>query len=83
LASYFDVLFALNRLPNPGEKRLLRIASERCEKVPGEMCSQVERVLRAACLGDQSLVAEIGKLVDGLDQLLLEEGFDPIPSAWH
>jgi len=50
LASYFDVLFALNRLPNPGEKRLLRIASERCEKIPREMCSQVERVLRAACL---------------------------------
>jgi predicted nucleotidyltransferase len=77
LASYFDVLFALNRLPNPGEKRLLRTASERCAKAPREMVSQVESVLRAVSLADQSLIARIEKLVDGLDQLLLEEGFDP------
>ena len=77
LASYFDVLFALNRLPNPGEKRLLETASASCAKVPGEMVNQVEGVLRAVSLADQSLVARIEELVDSLDQLLLEEGFDP------
>jgi len=76
LASYFDVLFALNRLPNPGEKRLLKAASERCAKVPREMVNQVEGVLRAVSLADRSLIARIEELVDGLDQLLLEEGFD-------
>jgi predicted nucleotidyltransferase len=77
LASYFDVLFALNRLPNPGEKQLLKAASERCVKVPGEMVGQVEGVLRALPLTDQRLIAGIEELVDGLDQLLVEEGFDP------
>jgi predicted nucleotidyltransferase len=77
LASYFDVLFALNRLPNPGEKRLLEIASERCAKIPKQMSSQVTDVLRAASSADQSLIAKIEALVDGLDHLLLEEGFDP------
>jgi len=77
LASYFDVLFALNRLPNPGEKRLLKTASERCAKVPREMVTQVEEVLRAVSSPDQSLVVRIEELVDNLDQLLLEEGFDP------
>ena len=77
LASYFDVLFALNRLPNPGEKRLLKTASESCAKVPREMVNQVEGVLRAVSLADRSLVARIEELVDGLDQLMLEEGFDP------
>ena len=76
LASYFDVLFALNRLPNPGEKRLLKAASERCAKVPREMVNQVGGVLRAVSSADQSLIARIEELVDGLDQLLLEEGFD-------
>ncbi|MBE9507085.1 MAG: DUF4037 domain-containing protein, partial [Chloroflexi bacterium] len=76
LASYFDVLFALNRLPNPGEKRLLKAASERCAKVPREMVNQVEGVLRAVSSADRSLIARIEELIDGLDQLLLEEGFD-------
>jgi predicted nucleotidyltransferase len=77
LASYFDVLFALNRLPNPGEKQLLKAASERCAKTPREMAHQVEGVLRALPLADQRLIGSIGELVDGLDRLLIEEGFDP------
>ena len=76
LASYFDVLFALNRIPHPGEKRLLEAASECCARVPREMVNQVEGVLRAVSSADQSLVVRIEELLDGLDQLLLEEGFD-------
>ncbi len=76
LASYFDVLFALNRIPNPGEKRLLKTASECCTRIPGEMVNQVEAVLRAVCSADQSLIVRIEELLDGLDQLLLEEGVD-------
>jgi predicted nucleotidyltransferase len=77
LASYFDVLFALNRLPNPGEKRVLQTAFERCTEVPRGMVDQVEVVLRAVSSPDQSLITRIEALVDGLDQLLLEHGFDP------
>ncbi len=76
LASYFDVLFALNRLPNPGEKRLLKTASERCAKVPRDMVAQVEGVLHTASSPDSALIARIKELIDGLDRLLLEEGFD-------
>ena len=77
LASYFDVLFALNRLPHPGEKRLLQTAAARCAQMPQDMIHQVEAVLRAACNPDPDLVVRIAALVDDLDQLLLKEGFDP------
>jgi hypothetical protein len=40
------------------------------------MVNQVEGVLGAACSADTSLIARIDELVNGLDQLLLEEGFD-------
>jgi hypothetical protein len=80
LASYFDVLFALNRVLNPGEKRVLERAAERCAKIPEDMPNQAEDVLRAACAADATLITKVNTLVDGLDRLLLEEGFDPATS---
>jgi len=77
MASYFDVLFALNRIPNPGEKRLLTIAAQRCARLPQDMSLQVASVLHAAASTDPGLITNIQTLVDGLDPLLREEGFDP------
>lgn len=34
LASYFDVIFALNRMPHPGEKRLMTICTSECRILP-------------------------------------------------
>ena len=76
LASYFDVLFAVNRVLHPGEKRLLELAAERCAKIPANMRAQVEKVLKTAPSADQVLLSAVDELIDGLDRLLLEEGFD-------
>lgn len=76
LVSYFDVIFALNAMPHPGEKRLLEIAAERCTKLPQAMCEQAERVLQAAASTDTTLVHAVNQLIDNLDVLLLKEGFD-------
>ncbi len=74
LASYFDILFAINRMPHPGEKRLLQIASTLCERVPCEMQRDVEALVGAASQGKR--VAECAEtLIDGLDSLLRAEGF--------
>lgn len=34
LASYFDVIFALNELPHPGEKRLIALCKKNCKILP-------------------------------------------------
>jgi predicted nucleotidyltransferase len=76
-ASYFDVLFALNEVLNPGEKKVLRFVLEQCSKVPMDLQRQVKRILQSAAIGDVGLLHQLDELLDGLDDLLAKEGFDP------
>jgi len=74
LASYFDIIFAINRVPNPGEKRMVVKALQLCEILPKDMAEQVHRVLSAACPMDENLIPRIHELVDGLAVVLTAEG---------
>ena len=80
LASYFDVIFALNRVLHPGEKRLVQIVEERCPLRPAGMAEQIQAVLAASAGGGENLDAQVNVLIDSLDRLLLAEGFDPATS---
>jgi hypothetical protein len=74
LASYFDVLFAVNELPHPGEKRILEHAKASCTKVPNGMKRQVTELVASIGDLDGRLAGRINALVDGLDELLAKEG---------
>jgi len=80
LASYFDVVFALNRMLHPGEKRLVAWAEAHCTLQPVGMAASIEEVLQAACKVDGNLPVAVHALIDGLDDLLRQEGFDPATS---
>jgi hypothetical protein len=74
LASYFDVVFAYNRVLHPGEKRLLEHAVRMCPQLPENMVERVTAVLRAAGQGDERLIAEVNRLVDGVEAMVGKEG---------
>ncbi len=44
LASYFDVLFALNEMPHPGEKRMQSICSRECRILPDRFDENLNRL---------------------------------------
>ncbi|HEY4931441.1 MAG TPA: hypothetical protein VII23_07710 [Terriglobales bacterium] len=71
LASYFDVLFALNELPHPGEKRLIQHAKASCSKLPHDMERLVTELLASVGNADDGIVARARSLLDGLDELLV------------
>jgi hypothetical protein len=74
LASFFDVLFAANRLPHPGEKRLLAIAEASCALRPPRLGDQVEALLAAAAEPGPELVRRADALGEALDALLRRAG---------
>lgn len=45
LASYFDVIFAINKLFHPGEKRLISFAKNNCQKLPLNFEENIKKLL--------------------------------------
>ncbi len=73
LASYFDILFAINRMPHPGEKRLLIHVLATCPKRPNRCIDQVEGMLALSARPSDQLLLLLDKMVDDLDQLLTDQ----------
>jgi hypothetical protein len=73
LASYFDVIFAYNRVLHPGEKRLVEQAARLCARLPEDMAAQVADFLRLAGAPGSELVAAANQLVDGLEEMVRRE----------
>ena len=71
LASYFDVLFAVNWVAHPGAKRLLEQAARLCPRRPQDISRQVTEVLRLSTTGAEGLLAAIDALVDGLQEIIV------------
>ncbi|MGH2534446.1 MAG: nucleotidyltransferase domain-containing protein [Thermomicrobiales bacterium] len=72
LASFFDVLFALNRVPHPGETRLLTIARAECPLLPPDLAPLVGNLIAATVppWDDGRLAASAHALIDSLEDLL-------------
>ena len=75
LASYFDILFALNRQLHPGEKRLVQRAVANCMQLPANMETEIATVLKASALAEAEFLEQVNALLDHLDALLWKEGF--------
>jgi len=73
LASYFDIVFAINRILHPGEKRLLELAARECRVVPEDMATFVERLVVLAGHPASPLLDTMDELTEGLDALLRRE----------
>lgn len=54
LASYFNVIFAVNKLTHPGEKRLVQLCKERCKILPNNFEKNLNELFSEMFSGDVS-----------------------------
>jgi predicted nucleotidyltransferase len=59
LASYFDILFAVNRLPHPGEKRLVAWATQQCPRLPAGMEDHIQALIGAIPQANQTVLEAV------------------------
>ncbi len=76
LASAFDVIFAANRVPHPGEKRLLDRAIRLCPALPHHLPVLVDELVEAvgAPWDHQPTLTRVDALVDNLEVMLIGQG---------
>lgn len=64
-ASYFDVLFAINRVLHPGEKRLVAFAERECVALPDDLAADVDLIAHP----HDGLPAHLERMLERLDGL--------------
>lgn len=68
LASYFDIVFAINEMTHPGEKRLIQLCKSQCRYLPERFEENLMELFQTMFDGDCSVVIET--IVTQLDKLL-------------
>lgn len=76
LDSYFDVVFAINEIQHPGDKRLLSIINSKCKKVPRLLTEGVNTLLENSCTCDRSILKNMDDMVNDLKEFLGREGIN-------
>lgn len=71
LESYFDIIFAMNKLTHPGEKRLIQLCKRDCKLLPKSFESNLEHLFRDMFADTaniektlQNIVTEISKCLE-------------------
>ncbi|MCD8025513.1 MAG: nucleotidyltransferase domain-containing protein [Clostridiales bacterium] len=68
LASCFDIIFAVNEITHPGEKRLTELCVKLCRKLPDDFEENIKALLASVTNGNSYEIAE--KMVLELDKIL-------------
>ena len=70
LASYFDILFALNGQTHPGEKRLVELCKERCALLPADFEENLNALFTHMGVQTEAVPEDIARIVEALEQIL-------------
>lgn len=70
LASYFDVIFAINELLHPGEKRLVQYALNNCKYLPKNFEKNINKLLDS---NNNDKLVVLDNIIDNLKKLISDK----------
>jgi len=73
LASYFDIVFAVNRIPNPGEKRMLENVKNLCSLIPMDMEKDITSLIVFSANCNMEIIDLIRSMGKKIKELLILE----------
>lgn len=74
MESYFDIIFAMNRLTHPGEKRMVQIAKEKAAVLPASFGENLEHLYRDLFSNQEAVLCDIEKIYGCLTEVLRRSG---------
>lgn len=70
LESYFDIIFAMNRLTHPGEKRMVQYAKKEAKQLPKDFEKNVESLLQNLFVKSEEVTDTLQKMIAALQTCL-------------
>lgn len=73
LESYFDIIFALNKLTHPGEKRMVEYAKEKAAILPADFEDNLNRLFQNLFTDSDKVVLTLGEMMLALENIIKAE----------
>lgn len=73
LESYFDIIFALNKLTHPGEKRMVEYAKEKAAILPADFEDNLNRRFQNLFTDSDKVVLTLGEMMIALENIIKVE----------
>ena len=70
LASYFDIIFALNELTHPGEKRLISLCEKQCKILPDNFHANIEKLFKDMFTHPDGVVGDVDSIITALEKVV-------------
>lgn len=70
LESYFDIIFALNKLTHPGEKRMISYAKEYARLLPANFEENLNKLFQNLFTDSDEALLTLNKIIEALERLI-------------
>lgn len=70
LESYFDILFALNGLTHPGEKRLIELCKQQCKVLPNNFEANLNKLFDNMMIHSDKIKKDIENIISELKEII-------------